>query len=401
MSNVVIIGGGHAAAEAVTSLRMNDWEGGICLISDETHLPYQRPPLSKAYFNDQISAEKLAIKKMTVYEKTATHLMLGRRAQEIDRTNKVVILDNGDSVVYTKLIIATGTRARKLSIEGADLPCVNYLRTLDDVTRIKEKVRSGTRLLVVGAGYIGLEIAASATKLGAQVTVLEAIDRVLARVTCETMSKFYQDLHRDAGVDIRLSVGVARFEANGQAYRAVLNNGSTVDFDVVIVGIGVLPNVELAEQAGLECNNGIVVNEFTQTNDENVFAIGDCCNHPNLFYDRRVRLESVPNAMEQAKTAASVITGNPKPYSAFPWFWSDQYDVKLQTAGLSEGYTEFVVRGEPKGKKFCIFYLKGNKLIAMDAINSAPDFMKAKQLIQNKCEISTAKLLNLSEPWYD
>ena len=400
MQNVVIIGGGHAAAEAVPALRQKGWEGEITVVSDEPYLPYQRPPLSKAYFSDQVNAESLSIKKQMVYDKTKAKMKLGCCATKIDRSNKTISLDNGETIDYSKVIIATGTRARRLPIPGADLPCVNYLRTLDDVTRIKSQIQEGSRLLIVGAGYIGLEIAASASKMGSEVTVLETMDRVLARVTCEEISHFYQDLHKAAGVNIKLSTGVCEFKVVGDTYQATLSDGTLQDFDCVIVGIGVLPNVELAKEAGLACDNGIVVDEFTQTSAADIYAVGDCCNHPNLFYGRRLRLESVPNAMEQAKTAAAHICGKDLPYNALPWFWSDQYDVKLQTAGLSQGYTDLVVRGNPSDKKFCILYLKDNKLIALDAINSPPDFMKAKQLIPQEIELDKNKLADLSETWY-
>ena len=401
MSNVVIIGGGHAAAEMVTSLRQKGWAGGIVLISDEARLPYQRPPLSKAYFNDSVSAESLAIKKQPIYDKTETLVKLSTRVVSIDRAKQAVQLDSGEQVNYEYLIIATGTRARLLPIEGADLPCVNYLRTLDDVTKIKQQVTSGSRLLIVGAGYIGLELAASATKLGAQVTVLEAADRVLARVTCDTMSEFYQDVHRQAGVDIKLNAGVTKFSASGDHYIATLADGKELEVDCVVVGIGVLPNSELAHEAGLECDNGIVVDEFTQTSDPKVFAIGDVSNHPNLFYQRRLRLESVPNAMEQAKVAAGVICDKKQEYKALPWFWSDQYDIKLQTAGLSQGYDEVVLRGQATDKKFCLFYLKDKQLIALDAINSPQDFMKAKMLIPNKIKLDKAKIEDVTLPWFE
>ena len=400
MTHAVIIGGGHAAPEAVVALRQKGWQGDITIISDEPHLPYQRPPLSKAYFSGDISADNMPIKKQVVFDKTNTQLRLGRRATSIDRQEQLVTLDNGDTIAYSKLIIATGTRARKLPIPGANLPCVHYLRTLDDVTQIRQQVAKDTRLLIVGAGYIGLELAASANKLGAKVTVLETVDRVLARVTCEAMSTFYQDLHRAAGVDIRLNSGVKAFERQGNAYQALLADDTTIDFDCVVVGIGVLPNVEIAQEAGLACDNGIIVDEFTQTADSNIYAVGDCSNHPNELYQRRLRLESVPNANDQAKAAAASICDKPKAYTSLPWFWSDQYDVKLQTAGLSQGYTETVVRGNVAAKEFCIFYLKDDVLIALDAINSPADFMKAKQLIPQQATFDKQRLADTSTPWY-
>ena len=400
MSNVIIIGGGHAAAEAVTALRQNGWRGGITLIGEEPHLPYQRPPLSKAFLDGSVGKESLAIKKPQVYKKTETTLKLGIRVTSIDASKQEVTLDNNEVVGYQYLIIATGTRARALPVPGADRSTINYLRTIDDVEKIQSQIKQDTRLLIVGAGYIGLELAASATKLGAKVTVLEAMNRVLARVTCEAMSEFYQELHRQNDVVIKLNSVVSEFTGNDTSQVAILKDGEEVAFDCAVVGIGVIPNTELASDAGLECDNGILVNEYCQTSNHNIFAIGDCCNHPNTFYQTRVRLESVPNAMEQAKTVAKFICKNAQPYEALPWFWSDQYDVKLQTAGLSQGFTDFVVRGNPADKKFCIFYLRGKQLIAVDAINSPPDFMKAKQLIPKGFEVSKEKLVDTTSPWF-
>jgi len=277
--------------------------------------------------------------------------------------------------------LATGTRARILPVEGADASCIKYLRTVTDVDEIKDSLKPGSKLLIVGAGYIGLEVAASAVNQGITVTVLEAQERVLARVTSEPVSKFYQDMHRAAGVDIRLGVGLKRFVYKQDGNFAELDNGELIQFDCAIVGIGVIPNVELAEQAGLECDNGIVVDEYTRTKDLDIYAVGDCSNHPNPQYKRRIRLESVPNAVAQAKTAALSICGDNVIYDQLPWFWSDQYDVKLQTAGLMQGHDEVIVEGDIKARKFSVAYYSEGKLIALDAINSPAAFVKAKKRI--------------------
>jgi len=381
MKNVVIIGASHAAAEAISALRKFGWDGEISLIGDESTLPYQRPPLSKGYLKGDIALEKLAIKAPDFYQKTEVILYLEQRAESIDRVNNTVSLSGGKLIEYSHLIIATGTRPRLLPVEGADLPNVRYLRTLEDVDQIKSSLGVGRKLLIVGAGYIGLELAASAVKLGAQVTVLEALDRVLARVTSPVVSSFYQAMHSEEGVDIRLGAGLEKFEQHGDKYHADLSSGKSLEYDCAVIGIGVIPNVELAKEAGLSCDNGIVVDQFTRTDDPSIYAIGDCCNHPNLIYDRRIRLESVPNAMGQAKIAAKAICGEDIAYDQLPWFWSDQYDVKLQTAGLLEGYDDYKVEGDIASRKFSVHYFKNDKLIALDALNSPAEFMKAKKLI--------------------
>jgi len=381
MTSVVIVGASHAAAEAISSLRKKGYEGEIVLIGDEPWLPYQRPPLSKKYFNDEVSTDQLYIKGPATYETAGVVQMLGRTAESINRDKKVVVLDGGEEVAYDKLILSTGTRARILPIPGGDLPQIKYLRTKDDVDLIKESVKANSKLLIVGAGYIGLEVAASAVKQGVEVVVLEAMDRVLQRVTSPTVSEFYQDVHRQEGVEIRLATALQSFEATDSGAQAILADGERLDFDCAIVGIGVIPNVEIAEQAGLSCDNGILVDEYTKTDDPDIYAVGDCSNHPNFIYDRRLRLESVPNAMGQAKTAAISICGEDIPYNEVPWFWSDQYDVKLQTVGLCQDHDQLVLRGDPQARKFAVFYLQAGKLIAVDAINSPAEFMISKKLV--------------------
>jgi len=383
MKNVVIIGASHAAADAISTLRKGGWEDKITLVGDEEFLPYQRPPLSKAYYKGEVGLEKLAIKGADYYAKANVDVFLGRRAESIDRATKEVVLDGDERIGYDKLIIATGTRARYLPIEGGDLPQVKYLRTVKDVDAIKGHLVSGSKLVVVGAGYIGLEVAASAVKQSVEVTVLETMDRVLARVTSPIVSEFYQDMHHQEGVDIRLGARLEKFESGDGVSTAVLSDGGRLEFDCAIVGIGVVPNAELAERAGLACDNGIVVDQFTRTEDPDIYAVGDCSNHPSLIYNRRIRLESVPNAVGQAKTAANSICGNDVPYDQLPWFWSDQYDTKLQTAGLMQGYDDFSVDGEPAARKFTVSYFRAGKLIALDAVNSPADFMRAKKRIIN------------------
>lgn len=386
MTSVVIVGASHAAAEAISSLHRRGFDGQIILIGDEPLLPYQRPPLSKKYFNGEVSLDQLYIKGPATYEAAGVVQKLGRRVESIDRSEKTLLLDSDERVAYDKLILATGTRARKLPVPGAELPQIKYLRTKEDVDNIKELVKPGSRLLIVGAGYIGLEVAASAVKDGVDVVVLEAMDRVLQRVTSPVISDFFQGVHIEEGIDLRLNSRLERFEESGSGVQAILAEGEPIEFDCAIVGIGVVPNVELAEAAGLKCDNGIVVDEFTRTDDPDIYAIGDCCNHPSFIYDRKLRLESVPNAMGQAKTAAASICGEDNPYDEVPWFWSDQYDVKLQTVGLCQGYDQIIVRGQPEKRKFAAFYLNNGRLIAVDALNSPAEFMVSKRLVAMRAE---------------
>jgi 3-phenylpropionate/trans-cinnamate dioxygenase ferredoxin reductase subunit len=381
MKNVVIIGASHAASEAVASLRRLGWQDKITLIGEEEVLPYQRPPLSKGYLKGDIGIAELALRKDDFYQKFNVDLLLGQRATLINREEKSLHLEGGQTVAYDYLILATGTRARQLPIAGADLPQIHYLRTLADVNAIKNTLKPNARLLIVGAGYIGLEVAASAVVQGVEVTVIEAMDRVLARVTGPEISDFYESVHREKGVDIRLNASLVKFEKQDNHAVAELANGEKLSFDCAIVGIGVIPNTELAEQAGLACDNGIVVDQYTQTADKAIFAVGDCSNHPNLLYDRRVRLESVPNAVAQAKTAASVICGCAEPYNQLPWFWSDQYDIKLQTAGLLQGYDKTLVEGDVGAQTFTVSYFKSGQKIALDAINSPAAFMQARKFL--------------------
>ncbi len=381
MTSVVIVGASHAAAEAITTFKKKGFEGTITLIGEEPYLPYQRPPLSKKYFNDEVSVEQLFIKSAASYDDLGVVQRLSCRVEIIDRENKRLSLSSGEQIEYDKLILATGTRARKLPIEGADLAQIKYLRSKDDVDEIKRLTKPGSQLLIIGAGYIGLEVAASAVQRGVKATVLEAMERVLQRVTSPEVSDFYQSVHAQEGVDIQLQTTVQKFATRGDGIVALLSDGRVIEFDCAVVGIGVLPNVELAQQAGLECDNGIKVDEACRTNDPDIYAVGDCSNHPSFIYDRRLRLESVPNAMGQARTAAASICGEETTYNEVPWFWSDQYDVKLQTAGLSQGFDQIVVRGDRAQRKFSAFYLLAGKLIAVDAINSPADFMLAKKLI--------------------
>lgn len=402
---LVIVGAGQAGGELAVAARQGGFAGRIVLVGEESHLPYQRPPLSKAYLTGALVREGLFPKHAAAYAKAGVELELGKRVTHIDRRARQVVLSDGGGLSYTKLALACGGRPRPLKLPGlakAQQPAnLHYLRTIDDVDRIRAQFHSGLRLAIIGGGYIGLEVAAVANKLGLHVTVLEAMPRVLARVTAPIVSDFYEAVHRQAGVDIRVDTVVREleFDASGDAVRAlVCADGSRVDADVVIVGIGLIPNTELAEDAALTVDNGVVVDEYCRTSDPDIFAIGDCANHPSATYGRRLRLESVPNALEQARTVASVLAGKPKPYSSVPWFWSDQYDLKLQMTGLSEGYEEAVLRGSIESRCFTVFYLREGRVIAADLVNRANEFMLAKRLVGEHLQQRPAALADESRP---
>lgn len=390
---IVVVGAGQAGAQAVASLRMGGYEGPITMIGDETYAPYQRPPLSKKFLAGEISFDRLYIKPVEFYAQANVELVFDTRAAAINRADKEVLTGDGRVFPYSKLLIATGSRVREINVPGFDLDGIHYLRSIADVQGIQSKFREGARLVVVGGGYIGLEVAAVAKKHGLHVTVLETADRVMARVVDPIVSHFYERVHRAEGVIIETGVTVSGFEGNGRVEKVDCGDGRLYDADFVVVGIGIIPNTELAIDAGLHVENGIVVDEFTRTSDPDIFAAGDCTNHPNGVYGHRLRLESVHNAIEQGKSAAAAMTGGALEYNQVPWFWSDQYDLKLQIAGLSSGYTQAVVRGDPEaGRSFAVFYLKDGMLIAVDAINRAPEFMMSRLLIAQKAKLDPARL---------
>ena len=381
VKNVLIIGAGQAAAQACASLRQFGFEGNITVIGDEAQLPYQRPPLSKDYMKGELAEERLYFKPAEWYETQNIKCELNTRATALDRASQTVALEDGRAMPYDALIFATGSRPRQLPIPGAELNGVFDLRSLSDVAEIQPHMVEGKKLVIIGAGYIGLEAAAVARQLGLDVTVLEMAERCLARVTSPVMSKFYEDEHRRQGVDIRTSARVTAIEGSGSVSGVKLDSGDVIEADIVLVGIGILPNIELAAEAGVACSDGILVDRDAKTNDPRIFAAGDCAKRPLIHYGRDGRLESVHNAIEQGKLAAAVITGKPRPVEDCPWFWSDQYDLKLQIAGLSTDYDEYVVRGDPDDRKFAVFYLSDGKLIAVDAVNSAPEFLASKKMI--------------------
>lgn len=390
--HLVIVGGGQAAAQAVQSLRQQNFAGAITLLCDEAYPPYQRPPLSKKYLAGEVARERLLLRPAAFYAEKGVTLELGARAEELDVNAHRVRLRDGRSLAYDRLLLATGSRARTLDVPGAALEHVHHLRTIADVDAIMASLVPGARVLLVGAGYIGLEVAAVARQRGFDVTVLEAAPRVMSRTVSPDISAFYEQVHRDAGVAIHCGASVKALHGSERVGAVATTDGRTFACDVAIVGIGVVPNVELAANAGLECSNGIVVDEFARTVDPDVVAAGDCTNHRLPLFERRVRLESVPNAVHQAKIAAQTLLGAPTAYSEVPWFWSDQYDLKLQIAGLSTGYDEVVVRGDPATRSFAAFYLRGGEIIAVDAVNSPRDFLAGKKLVASHARVAPSVL---------
>lgn len=394
----IIIGAGHSAGQAVASLRQKKYDGKIVLIGDEEHYPYQRPPLSKKFLAGELAAERLYVKPPAFYDDVDVEVHLGTRIVEIDTAAKTVVDSSGQSYAGDDLIIATGARVRRLDLPGSDLPGVHYLRTIQDVILMQSYMNKDARLTIIGGGYIGLEVAAVAAGLGLRVTVVEMAERVMSRVVSEQVSSFYEAEHRQHGVDLRLATGLSGFSGKETVAEVNLSDGSSIPTDLVLIGIGVVPNVELAQDAGLHVDNGIRVDEFCRTSEQNIYAIGDCTSHPNSLLGRQLRLESVHNALEQAKTAASNICGDALVYSQVPWFWSDQYDLKLQIAGISQGYDHTVLRGDPAERSFSCLYLKDGQLIAIDSINSPRDFMQSKPLIGNREVISPDTLANTNIP---
>ncbi|HEX7038045.1 MAG TPA: FAD-dependent oxidoreductase [Pseudomonadales bacterium] len=382
MGAMVIVGAGHAAGQAAACLRQEGYEGEIVLIGEERHIPYQRPPLSKQYLSGEHGLERVHLRPAKFYQDKNITLKTGVRTEAIDVAATTVTTDAGETIAYDKLLLATGARPRRLTIPGHDLRGIHYLRGIDDVDAIRAELAPGKRLVIVGGGYIGLEVASVAVEQGLEVHVLEMEQRILQRVTTPRMSEFYHRLHTSRGVHIHCRAAVTAFKGNGHVQGVICgDNAEEYPAEIVIVGIGVIPNTELAEAAGIECSNGIVVDDRCRTSAPDVFAAGDCTNHPNPLLGRRLRLESVPNAMEQSRVAAANMCGGDKVYASIPWFWSDQYELKLQMVGFSsDGDTE-VVRGDMASNQFAVFYLKEGRVAAVDAVNSPKDFMICKQLI--------------------
>ncbi len=394
-SGVVIIGAGHAAGQAAVSLRQFGYSGSITLIGDEDAPPYQRPPLSKAWLAGEAGLEDVLFKPEDFWATQDITVLTGRTVTHLNCDNKLLTCDDDTSVSFEHLIIATGGRARRMGCPGEDLAGVHVLRTLDDATGLSEDMKAGRQLVIIGGGYVGLEVAATARKRGLDVTVLEAEERVLARVTGTTLSGFFEGLHEHHGVRIITGAMAQAFTGEDKLSGVRLTDGTVLPADLSLVGIGLIPNVELALDAGLDCDNGIVVDDLCHTSWPGIYAIGDVTRHPNAIYGLNLRLESVHNALEQAKTAAGAITGREKPYNQVPWFWSDQYDIKLQIAGLSTGHDEAVTRGDLGANTFAVFYFKNNALIACDAVNAPAEYMAARMMIAKGANPDRAALVDM------
>ncbi|WP_371830397.1 NAD(P)/FAD-dependent oxidoreductase [Antrihabitans cavernicola] len=388
----IIVGASHAGAQLCASLRQEGWEGEILLIGDEPALPYHRPPLSKTYLANKTTLDDLLIRPSAFYAKndiTIRHATV----TSIDREAHVLTLSGGEELSYDKLALCLGARPRRLPLAGSDLVGVHYLRDAADIEAIRNGITGSGRVVIIGAGYIGLETAASLRKLGVDVTVLESAERVLQRVTAPEVSAFYARVHREEGVEIRTGVAISAIEGDDRVRGVRLADGELVEADLVIIGIGVVPNTELAEAAGLRVNNGITIDDHALTSDPDIVAAGDCANHFMPRYDRCLRLESVPSAGEQAKIAAATMCGKSKDITALPWFWSDQYELKLQIAGLNEGYDSVVLRGDPEaGRSFACFYFKQDELIAADCVNRPQEFMFSRRGIGERVPVDRSQL---------
>ena len=385
--DIVIIGAGQAGAQVAQSLRQGGFEGPLRLIGDEPHPPYQRPPLSKKFLAGEIGAEGLWLRPPAFFTTNNIDHIPNTRVVAIDRGAKRLTLANGDTLPYGKLVLATGTNARLLTLEGANKKGVVTLRSIADVNVIRDILQNSSSVAIIGAGYIGLEVAAVAKSLGKSVTVIEAQDRPMKRVVSQAVSDYFSGLHKARGIELRLNTGIEAIEGGDSVTGVRLSTGETVPAELVLVAVGAEPNDHLAAEAGLEVDNGILVDGCGQTSDPDIFAAGDCTRFYSNRYQRSVRMESVQNAIDQAKAVAQALLGQEVDYDPLPWFWSDQYDIKLQIAGLSEGYDDTKVVGSTEDNKFYVAYLHDGRLIAVDSINSPRSHMMARRVI--------------GEPWRD
>ncbi|MDP6095175.1 MAG: FAD-dependent oxidoreductase [Gammaproteobacteria bacterium] len=387
--NCIIVGASHAGTTLALQLRRAGWQGAIHLVSNENELPYQRPPLSKDLLAGTKELEQILLRPQKLYEDNDINLLLGTEVMSIDPAAREVELSNNAVMAYNTLALCTGARARRIAL-GEGIENLFYIRTARDVLELKSKVRVGKKAVIIGGGYIGLETAAVLATSGMDVVVLEMAERILQRVTGELMSSFISELHHKHNVRIETFTNIVSITEDGGTVNLVCDGGDTYQGDVVIVGVGIEPNIKLAETAGVELDNGIQVNEFLQTSNAHIYAAGDCVNHYSPLYQRRIRLESVQNATDQAKTVAANICGQRQVYDSLPWFWSDQYNIKLQMAGLNTDYDKLVLRGsvdKAETKGFALFYLNQERLIAADCVNRPKEFMVSKQLIKEGAQV--------------
>jgi 3-phenylpropionate/trans-cinnamate dioxygenase ferredoxin reductase subunit len=393
----VILGAGHAGGTLAALLRQYGHEGEIVMIGDEPIAPYQRPPLSKAWLKGEADADSLALRPLAYYGDHNIEFKPSTRAVAMDRDAKTLTLEGGETIAYDILVIATGARAMALPVPGADLKGVLSLRTAADAEELKLALQPGKRMAIIGGGYIGLEAAASARALGAEAVVVEREPRLLARSAYVVLSDFLKAYHESRGVTFELAASAAAFEGqDGKVTGVKLTDGRVIPCDIALVGIGAAPNDEIARNAGIECERGIVVDLDARTSDPSVFSIGDVTHRPMPLYDRMFRPESVPSALEQAKQAACAIVGRPRPAGEAPWNWSDQYDLKLQIAGVPFEVDRVLVRGEPSSGAFAVFHLKGDLIQAVEAINAPAEFLMGRNLILSRKPVDPAKLADLS-----
>jgi 3-phenylpropionate/trans-cinnamate dioxygenase ferredoxin reductase subunit len=392
ISTILIIGGGQAGAQAIDTLRREGFDGRLVLIGSEAELPYQRPPLSKKYLAGEMTADRLVFRHRAFYDNHRVELKLGAPAVRLDAAAREVELAGGETLSYDRLLLCLGADSRRLTCPGASLPGVHYLRSLVDVGPIQAGCKRQARVLIIGGGYIGLETAATCRKMGCEVTVLEMADRLMNRVVAPSVSRYFAEEHLAHGVRIICDARVVRLDGRGRVEAVNCADGSSHAADLVVVGVGAIATTGLASAAGLACDNGIVVDEYCRTSDPAIYAAGDCTNHPSPRYGRRVRLESVDNAFEQAKTAALNLLDRPAAHDRVPWFWSDQFDNKLLIVGLSQDYDGQVLRGDPASRSFSVCYLKGRELLALEAVNHSKDYMAARKIIADRTPLDPEKL---------
>ena len=397
---VVIVGGGQAGAQVALTLRHQGFAGSITIVGAEPYAPYDRPPLSKDFLAGKVPRERLFMRAETFYAEQRITLRLNETVTAIDRAGHILRLAGGDTMAYDKLVLATGGRVRPMECPGAQLPGIHYLRGIDDVEGFRDQLTLGAKVVLVGGGYIGLETAAVAVSRGCNVTVIEAMDRVLERVTAPEMSAFYTEVHRGNGVDIQTGMTVTSF-TGGSRISGVKCGPTSFDADLVVVGIGIIPNDDLARAAGLDTAGGIMVDDCARTADPDIYAAGDCTNHPSALYGGRHRVESVGNAVGQGKTAALAILGKPQPFNDVPWFWSDQYDLKLQMTGLARPGDQTVLRGDQHSRKFSLCYLRDGVLTACHAVNLSKDALQAKPLIAARARPDPARLADATITFKD
>lgn len=395
--DVVIIGAGQAGVQVALSLRQKGHEGAIILIGDEAHLPYQRPPLSKAYLKGDMGRDSLTLRPADALAAQGITLRLGAKVTAIDRVGHLVVT-GGEPIPYDRLVLATGTRPRALALPGADLPGLFSLRGIGDADALAAALQTARDVVIIGGGFIGLEVAATARAEGMTVTVVEAAPRVMARAVAPAVSDWFEEMHRGMGTTMLTGTGVAAIEGTGQLETVILTNGARLAADLVLVGIGAIPNAELALAADLPCPNGIAVDGHGRTADPEIFAVGDCALHPNPYAGGPFRLESVQNAIDQAKAVAAALLGDAAPYDAVPWFWSDQGSAKLQTTGLPITPEVHVLRGDPDQGRFTVFHLKGGRIIAADSVNMPADHMAARRLVAARAVIAPETLADPAIP---